>query len=218
MLRSKETSTEMPAKSVQTPTAFTIVEVPARPTPPDEFVNIYTGNAFQTLSTQTNATTESVKTTTLTVAAATTTTTVDMSAITFPEPTPKNSDDQGSLNSSVQPSPAISGKRSCYECGSESAPCSALELLIGEPTLCPPGLDYCATYVTQEGGTRAVIKSCIDLDTCFKKWFEETSDLTECTTFDPREFTAEVECKYCCVDDNCNKGIVPAPSSLYNTN
>ncbi|RUS87386.1 hypothetical protein EGW08_004840 [Elysia chlorotica] len=107
------------------------------------------------------------------------------------------------------------GTRLCYQCGSESAPCTGLELLIGQPELCPPDLNYCATYVTQSDGVRGIVKKCITLDTCFKKWFQESSDLPQCMNFESRDLSANFDCKFCCVGDNCNNGIRPAVASLY---
>ncbi|GFO04568.1 hypothetical protein PoB_003107300 [Plakobranchus ocellatus] len=59
---------------------------------------------------------------------------------------------------------------------------------------------------------------CINLDTCFKDWYQESSDLNECVTFDPRDQNTEIKCNYCCVGDDCNKGVKPAISSLYTKN
>ncbi|GFO04566.1 hypothetical protein PoB_003107100 [Plakobranchus ocellatus] len=112
--------------------------------------------------------------------------------------------------------PLLLSTRSCYQCGSPSSPCSLYELLAGQPTPCAPGLDYCASYVTQLGGSRGVVKKCITLETCFKKWYQESSDLTECVTFDPRDLSLDLECKYCCTGDNCNMGVKPHIASLYN--
>ncbi|GFR91866.1 hypothetical protein ElyMa_004339000 [Elysia marginata] len=110
--------------------------------------------------------------------------------------------------------PAVS-TRSCYQCGTDSVPCTPFELLVSQPSPCAPGLGYCGSYVVQSSSGRKVVKKCINFDTCFKDWYEESSDLTECVTFDPRDASKDIKCNYCCVGDDCNKGVKPATSSLY---
>ncbi|GFO04570.1 hypothetical protein PoB_003107500 [Plakobranchus ocellatus] len=119
-----------------------------------------------------------------------------------------------STENPATPRAAVS-TRSCFQCGSPSSPCSVYDLLVGQPTPCAPGLDYCITYVTQMGGGRGVVKKCVDRATCHKDWYELSSDLTECMNFDSRYLRFDLQCSYCCVGDNCNKGVKPDFSTLY---
>ncbi|RUS87388.1 hypothetical protein EGW08_004842, partial [Elysia chlorotica] len=110
--------------------------------------------------------------------------------------------------------PAVS-TRSCYQCGSDTTPCTPYELLVSQPTPCAPGLEYCGSYVTQVGRVREVVKKCISFESCFADWYQVSSDLSECVNFDPRDASRDITCNYCCVNDDCNTGVKPAISSLY---
>ena len=57
---------------------------------------------------------------------------------------------------------------------------------------------------------------CGNFDTCYREWFQGTSDYDKCDTVSEDNFQKlDFQCTFCCVENNCNADIRPAESTLY---
>merc|ERR1712154_352953 len=109
-----------------------------------------------------------------------------------------------------QVSAFLESARSCYQCGDSTAPCSAFDLLLGGSTSCPTGTDYCMVDVKVMAGTKSVVKRCVDQPTCYREWYQLSSNRSQCMNFDPaRGDNSDLDCHFCCVTDGCNMGYKP---------
>lgn len=107
---------------------------------------------------------------------------------------------------------------STFECGNieTRTSCSDQEIATGPSRLCPPELPFAMTDVVHQSGARTIYKRCVDGLTCETEWFRQTSERSECRTYDPN--TANLLCHFCCTTDDCNVGIRPAEATLWHPN
>lgn len=87
-----------------------------------------------------------------------------------------------------------------------------------EPTIqCDTATPYAMnTMENTQDGKKTIIKRCAAKDECETLWWQQTSDETQCTSFDPtQQYLFDFTCHYCCTTDNCNKDLFPVKSTLY---
>ncbi|XP_060587561.1 uncharacterized protein LOC132743067 [Ruditapes philippinarum] len=85
------------------------------------------------------------------------------------------------------------------------------------PTPCAPPNNYCINSITNHlDGTKTVERSCGNFDTCYREWFEGSSDDDKCRDFDGNDQQfLDFHCTFCCTTDNCNTPLHPSQDSLY---
>ncbi|GFO19644.1 hypothetical protein PoB_004614900, partial [Plakobranchus ocellatus] len=83
---------------------------------------------------------------------------------------------------------------------------------------CPMGLDFCMNDVYHDclGGFVVIYKRCVSEDEYQEKWFNRSSDNSECTGYDPSNtLSGQLRRHFCCTKDGCNKATRPQDVTLW---
>lgn len=83
---------------------------------------------------------------------------------------------------------------------------------------CPAGHPYAMNQLSiSANGPVDIIKKCASRKQCQREWWEETSDRTECTDYNPAGLPSgyDFKCSFCCKTDHCNTDLLPAEATLF---
>ncbi|GFN88335.1 hypothetical protein PoB_001484100 [Plakobranchus ocellatus] len=83
-----------------------------------------------------------------------------------------------------------------------------------QPVKCGQATPFCLTTYIAEGGQALITKSCTDFSICKSKWYETSSDNSNCDNLSVQPGQRK-ECNYCCVKDYCNEQTIPKVDSLF---
>ena len=86
----------------------------------------------------------------------------------------------------------------------------------GNDVQCAAGKPYAMNRLTISSGYMTVTKECASTKECEKDWWQETSDVADCTSLDPLNPPLyQLQCNFCCIKDGCNSYTVPIDATLF---